>query len=83
MLIEKMLPVIIEHPMMDFDSILTSINFRPSTKEDILAKIPFLKNKFTQNGNNHHKSSEINWIMGQLRNIAIGNIDLKELSNEI
>ncbi len=83
MLAENMLPVIIEHPLMDFDSILTSINFRPITKEDILAKIPFLKNKFNQNGNNHHKSSEINWIMGQLRNIAIGNIDLKELSNEI
>ena len=83
MLAENMLPVIIEHPLMDFDSILTSINFRPITKEDILAKIPFLKNKFNQNGNNHNKSSEKNWIMGQLRNIAIGNIDLKELSNEI
>lgn len=83
MLAEKMLPVIIEHPMMDFDSILTSINFRLITREDILAKIPFLKNKFHQNGNNHNKSSEINWIMGQLRNIAIGNIDLKDLSNEI
>ena len=78
-----MLPVVIEHPMMDFESILTSINFKQISQHEILAKIPFLKKKFRQNSNNPDKMSEIRWIMGQLRNIAMGNIDLKELSNSI
>lgn len=82
-LAEKMLPVVIEHPMMDFESILTSINFKQISQHEILAKIPFLKKKFRQNNNNPDKLNEIRMIMGQLRNIAMGNIDLKELSNNI
>lgn len=83
LLAEKMLPIIIEHPMMDFESILTSINFRQINKGDLIAKIPFLENRFHQNKNHQGKAAKTNWIMGQLRNIAIGNIDLKELSESI
>ena len=80
---EKMLPELIEHPKMDFESILTSINFKKYTKEEILSKLPLLYDKFAEGKVEVNKVNMKNWIMGKLRNIAIGNIELSELSKEI
>ena len=82
-LAEKMLPVIYEHPKMDFDSVLTSINFKKVSKESIFSHIPFLKEKFYEIKHADNKKNETNWIMGELSEIAIGNIDLKKLSKKI
>jgi glutamyl-tRNA(Gln) amidotransferase subunit E len=75
----KMLPVIFEHPKMDFDSVLTTINFKKIDKKDIISKIPFLKEKFSKTVKRFSEKNEDNWIMGQLRKAAIGNVKLKEL----
>jgi glutamyl-tRNA(Gln) amidotransferase subunit E len=75
----NMLPVIYINPKMDFESVLTSIKFKRTKKEDILSKIPFLKEKFRQIKLSERKESEINWVMGELRRTAEGNIDLSEL----
>jgi glutamyl-tRNA(Gln) amidotransferase subunit E len=75
----NMLPVIYMHPKMDFESVLTSIKFKKTSKEDILSKIPFLKEKFRQIKHSDKKVSEINWLMGELRRTAEGNINLTEL----
>ncbi len=80
---EKMLPELIEHPKMDFESILTSINFRKYTKEEILSKLPLLYDKFADGKKEVSKVKMKNWVMGKLRNIAIGNIELSELSKDI
>ncbi len=80
---EKMLPELIEHPKMDFESILTSINFKKYTKEEILSKLPLLYDKFAEGKEEVSKVKMKNWVMGKLRNIAIGNIELSELSKEI
>jgi glutamyl-tRNA(Gln) amidotransferase subunit E len=79
----NMLPVIYMNPKMDFESVLTSIGFKRIKKEDILAKAEFLNEKFKQIGRS--KAPEVchNWIMGELRKVALGNIDLTELSKEI
>ena len=82
-LAEKMLPVVYEHPKMDFDSVLSSINFKKVSKESIFSHIPFLKEKFDEIKHADNKKNEINWIMGELSEIAIGNIDLKKLSKKI
>jgi glutamyl-tRNA(Gln) amidotransferase subunit E len=79
----NMLPVIYMHPKMDFESVLTSIKFKRVKKEDILSKIPFLKEKFRQIRRSDRKESEINWVMGELRRIAQGNINLRDLYKEI
>lgn len=80
---EKMLPELIEHPKMDFDSILTSINYSKYTKEEILSKLPLLYDKFKEGKEEVSEPKMKNWIMGKLRNIAFGNVDLSELSKEI
>lgn len=76
----KMLPILYEHPKMDFDSILTTIKFKKVGKSDILSHVDFLKNKFAQIRMSDEPENEHNWVMGQLREISIGNIDLKELA---
>lgn len=82
-IIHKMIPVIYEHPMMEFESVLTTIKFKRHTKSDILNKIPFLAEKFQKIRLSHEKQDAADWIMGQLRPSAIGNIALKELVEEI
>ena len=74
-----MLPVVYEHPKMDFESILTVINFKKVRKNDVLAHIPFLREKFNETRRSDKKSDETDWIMGELRSIARGNISMKEL----
>jgi glutamyl-tRNA(Gln) amidotransferase subunit E len=83
MLAGNMLPVIYEHPKMDMESVLTSIGFKKMKKEDILAKAEFLMGKYAQIGRSREKRSKINWVMGELRKIALGNVNLGELSEEI
>ncbi len=78
-----MLPVIYEHPKMDFESVLTSINFKRVPESDILARIPFLHEKFGEIGRSREKKDETDWIMGELRKIARGNMSMKALYKQV
>jgi len=82
-LAKKMLWILYQHPKMDFESVLETIKFREVSRKEILAKIPFLINKFneTRISDDHHAG--VNWIMGNLRKSALGNISLTKLSEEI
>lgn len=80
---EKMLSHIYTHPKMQFDSVLNSLNFKRYEKKTIFEKIPFLHQKFQQIGNFKSALNEQNWIMGQLRGMAIGNIPLASIKVEI
>lgn len=82
-LVKKMIPVVYEHPKMDFDSVLTTIKFKKAAKEIIIQQVPFLKNKFSQVKISDKPGNENKWVMGQLRQVAVGNICLKELSSKI
>ncbi|MCF8303436.1 MAG: Glu-tRNA(Gln) amidotransferase subunit GatE [Bacteroidales bacterium] len=75
----KMLPVIYEHPKMDFDSVLNTINFKRLSRDEIISKIPFLHQKFDSIRHSEKPENETAWIMGQLRRTATGNIPLNEL----
>lgn len=78
-----MLPQVYMHPKMQFDSVLNSINFRKVEASVIFGQIPFLKEKFQQIAKVNTKPNEKDWIMGQLRNMAIGNISLLDLNQEV
>jgi glutamyl-tRNA(Gln) amidotransferase subunit E len=47
-LAKKMLWELYQHPKMDFDSILTTLNFKKIPKTDIEARIPFLREKYKE-----------------------------------
>jgi len=80
---KQMLPVLIKHPKMDFDSILETIKFKKIKKDEILSNIPFMKEKFRQIRISDKPDVETNWIMGGLRKMATGNISLAELKSII
>lgn len=82
-LAKNMIAEVYEHPKMEFDSVLTTIKFKRYPKADILAKIPFLKEKFEKIKISDKPQDAINWAMGQLRNSALGNISMKELVKEV
>ncbi len=79
----RMLPELIQHPKMDFESILNAIKFKRYSKEEILDKIPILIDKFAEGKTDISETDMINYVTGQLRNMALGNMDLKELSESV
>ena len=78
-----MIPHVYQYPKMDFDSILSTIKFKKIKPEVILSHIPFFKEKFSNISRKKDEKSTTNWIMGELRKTAIGNIELCELSEII
>lgn len=79
-LAEYMLPVLYEHPKMDFESVLNSIQYTKISEEQIISMIPFLKSKYQEIAINPSDVNSKNWIMGELRRKAVGNIALGKLS---
>lgn len=79
----SMLPVLYEHPKMDFDSILVSIKFKKISKDDIMSRVPFLTKKFNEIKYKENHGAQNRWIMGQLRTMATGNLAMNELSQII
>lgn len=75
----NMLPVVYQYPKMDFDSVLTSLNFKLVKADDITEKINFLNEKFGTVCHTDTPENRINWIMGELQRIARGNMSLTEL----
>ena len=78
-LAEPMLEVLYEHPRMRYGSILLTLNFKELSIKDISAPLGFLFKKFSENKDSIDKARSINWLMGQVRKQAIGNINLTEL----
>lgn len=77
------LPIFYKYPKMDFYSILNTLKFKKRTKEDLYAPISFLKEKYKEIGKNKSENAQNDWVMGQIRRQAVGNISLKKLKEEI
>lgn len=80
-----MLPVVYQYPNMDFNSVLTSINFKRKTEEELLAPVDYLIEKFKEIriAKNDKPQNVVNWVMGQLHKQALGNIDPALLHSKI
>ncbi len=82
-LVKLMIPVLLIHPNMDPESILSTIKFKKRDKKEIISNIPLLDKQFNTISKKNDPGAKKRWIMGQLRPIAVGNISLRELSNTI
>ena len=80
---KQMLPILYTHPKMQFDSVLNSISFKKVSEKDIYDQIPFLKEKFSQIAIYPNQKNQVNWVMGQLRKKALGNMALSALKKRI
>lgn len=79
----KMLFHLYQHPRMDFESILTTLNFKKVGEEELLAKVPFLVKKYREIRTSGEEAAGMRWIMGNLSKLALGNISLTKLSRAI
>ncbi len=82
-LAKRMLPVIYEHPNMDFPSVLMSINFRRTPAEEIQSRVDFLRKRFNPVKKNVRQGAMEDWIMGQIRKMSEGNISLATLRKSL
>lgn len=82
-IIKTMLPVIYKYPKMDMESVLISIGHKYLSKEDICSNISSLSSKFKEIQISNNPDAELKWILGNLNDIAIGNISLRELRNYV
>lgn len=78
-----MLKQLFLNPDMDFESILTTMGFERLSKNEIVSRIKVLQDKFSPARKDTTEADKVNSIMGELRSISEGNIDLKELAGEI
>jgi len=79
----RMLYHLYQHPKMDFESILTTLQFKKIPGEEILSKVPFLVRKFKETRISRDDAAGHRWVMGNLHKLALGNISLKQLSQHI
>jgi glutamyl-tRNA(Gln) amidotransferase subunit E len=82
-ILKVMVPVMYEHPKMDFESVLITIDYRPQTMPQILSHVPALKQKFAEIKSSPDPEAEIRWVMGNIRKHAIGNVCLEELRSRV
>lgn len=76
----EMLPVVYEHPSMDFPSVLESLRFARQKRDAVLGFIPLLRRKFDRIRTSSDAGAGPRWIMGELRKMAVGNVPLAELA---
>jgi len=76
---KEMLPIVYQNPENDWKTILRSLAYQKMAEQQILSKIPALKKKFNKLHGTQDGDAEISWIMGKLRPLAIGNMDLREV----
>ncbi len=82
-ILKTMVPVMYAHPHMDFESILTTLDFQRYTMDQVLGYVPALRRKFAEIRTTPDPQAEGRWIMGNLRRRAIGNVCMKELSERL
>ena len=80
---KPILNVLYQYPNMEFQSILTTLKFKKRSKNELLAPIDFLIEKFYEINKPEKKNVIPDWIMGEIHSQALGNINLKDLKNEI
>ncbi len=80
---KEMLPEVYAHPKMVFDSVLTTIGYKKYAADEIAANIPILRNKFAEIRTSPRADAVVDWIMGNLRRMALGNMPLRELRSRV
>jgi len=78
-----MMPIIYKNANMEFESILISIKFKKRTKDELFAPITFLFEKFLEINKKPHTNDMVKWVMGQMHSMALGNMQLEKMYEEV
>jgi len=79
-LAKDILPEFTNHHQESFDGLLDRLGFKKMNREDIIKKIPSVLRDFVPNKRvDHENKALVDWVMGKLRSLALGNIPLSQL----
>jgi glutamyl-tRNA(Gln) amidotransferase subunit E len=76
---QAMLPDLVINQQMVFDSVLLDIGYIKRSRDEIQALLPPLRKRFAEIKVSKECCAEVDWLMGQLRPMALGNLPLREL----
>jgi len=83
-ILPEMLNVIHRNPGMDLDAVLAALEYRKKSLSGILDSLPGLRRKFSRiRTSRDGREAEIRWIMGRMRPLALGNVDLGDLREKV
>jgi len=82
-ILKVMAPSALLEPQRSFEKILDDIDHRPISEEELIARIPELREAFERRRTTDRPFASRDWIMGQLRPLALGNIRLAKLAQAI
>lgn len=80
---KKMLWIVYRYPERDFDSVLAEVNFIKASYDEIVKIIPSLISEYKEIKTSRNEGVGANWIMGKLREKALGNVSLGKLREKI
>jgi len=80
---KKMLWIVYRHPERDLKSVLVAVNFKKVPYDEIVKMIPALVEAYKEIKTSKNDGVGANWIMGKLREKALGNVSLRELRGYI
>lgn len=84
-ILPEMLKVLYASPNMQFSSVLAVLGYKETSSKDILEQIPLLQSMWSRAKTHGLKrtDAQVNWMMGRLHKMALGNISLAELRQAI
>jgi glutamyl-tRNA(Gln) amidotransferase subunit E len=82
-IVKVMLPVVFAHPNMDLQSVLTTVDFKRLSHEEILAPLPILKEKFKKIATSKDPAAAGRWIAGHVRKLALGNLPMRKVTEQL
>lgn len=84
-ILPAMLKVIYHHPNMQFASVLATLGYKETDRDEILEQIPLLLKMWQKVNRKGRRRPDamVNWAMGRMRETAMGNIPLRELREAI
>lgn len=78
-ILKVLLILAVNNPEKNVDELILSTGYQRASREEIIRRIPDLSKKFNEIRFSENRTAEIDWIMGQLSPIALGNMDFKSL----
>jgi glutamyl-tRNA(Gln) amidotransferase subunit E len=78
-----LLPHALASPQSSLDDLLTCVGYSPASEWDVLAKIPVVTAQFSPKPRRNRRHARRDWIMGQLRPMAMGNVAMTKLAQAV
>jgi glutamyl-tRNA(Gln) amidotransferase subunit E len=80
---KEMLAIIIEHPKIEYDSVLILLDWKQEKSDDIFSQIPYFTRSILKNCRIKCQANAIGWVMGKLRSQALGNVDMQKIHDSV